>query len=168
MAISRSVTAAGEDIWKRTAAQLNQAAEALKPLGINLAYHNHNLEFAPIGKTTGWDILWRETERDLVSFEVDIGWIATAGLDPVRFLERSRGRVRLLHVKDVAQDNQTNFQITMKPAEVGNGILPWSRILPAAHRAGVQHFFVEQEPPFVIPRIEAASRSYVFLSQLKA
>ncbi len=167
-AISRSVTAAGEDIWKRTAALLNQTASTLQPLGINLAYHNHNLEFAPVGKTRGWDILWRETEHKLVSFEVDVGWVAAAGLDPVRFLERSRGRVRLLHVKDVAQDNRASFRISMQPADVGNGTLPWARILPAAHRAGVRHFFVEQEPPFVIPRIEAASRSYAFLSQLSA
>lgn len=167
-AISRSVTAAGEDIWRRTAALLNQAASSLQPLGIKIAYHNHNIEFAPVGNTTGWDILWHETDRELVSFEVDIGWVAAAGLDPVRFLERSRGRVRLLHVKDVAPDNQSSFRISMKPAEVGSGSLPWSRILPAAHRAGVRHFFVEQEPPFVIPRIEAASRSYAFLSQLRA
>lgn len=167
-AIGRAVAASGEDIWKRSAAQLNQKAAALRPLGINVAYHNHNLEFAPIGKTTGWDILARETDPRLVSFEVDVGWVAAAGLDPVRFLQRSRGRVRLLHVKDVAAGNQPGFKIGMKPAEVGVGTLPWSRILPAAYAAGVRHFYVEQEPPFAIPRIEAARRSYAYLSQLRA
>jgi sugar phosphate isomerase/epimerase len=167
-AISRSVIAAGEDIWKRSAAQLNQVASSLKPLDISVAYHNHNLEFAPVGKTTGWDILWRETEKGLVNFEVDIGWVAAAGLDPVHFLERCHGRASLLHVKDIAQGNENNFRISMKPTEVGSGILPWARILPAAYRAGVRHFFVEQEPPFVLPRIEAAARSYSFLSTIKA
>lgn len=172
-AISRSVAAAGEDIWKKSADVLNQKGSALKPLGINVGYHNHNLEFAPIatatgGKTTGWEILWRETQPDLVSFEVDLGWVATAGLDPIRFLRQARGRVRLLHVKDVAAGNPTSYRMTMKPAEVGSGTLEWSRILPEAHRAGVRHFLVEQEPPFTIPRIEAASRSFSFLSQVKA
>lgn len=167
-AIGRSVAAAGEDIWKQTAAQLNEKATLLKPLGIGVAYHNHNLEFAPVGKTTGWDILWRETDPKLVFFEVDIGWIATAGLDPVRFLGRSRGRVRLLHVKDVATGNPQSFKIGMKPMEVGSGTLPWAQILPAAHRAGVRHFYVEQEPPFTIPRIEAARKAYAYLSQLRA
>jgi sugar phosphate isomerase/epimerase len=73
-----------------------------------------------------------------------------------------------LHVKDVAPDNPQSYQISMKPAEVGSGTLNWSRILPAAQRAGVEHFLVEQEPPFVIPRIEAAAKSYAFLSQLTA
>lgn len=167
-AISRSVAAAGTDLWKRSADLLNQRASLLKPLGIQLGYHNHNVEFAPIGKTSGWDILWRETQPDLVSFEVDLGWVATAGLDPVRFLDRHRGRVRLLHVKDVAAGNPQSYQISMLPAEVGSGVLNWSQILPAAHRAGVQHYLVEQEPPFTIPRIEAAARSFAFLSQVQA
>ncbi|GGC00903.1 xylose isomerase [Novosphingobium endophyticum] len=167
-AISRTVAAAGEDIWKKTAATLNEKASALKPLGIKVGYHNHNVEFAPIGKTTGWDILWKETDPDLVKFEVDVGWIATAGLDPIAFLKRAAGRVSLLHVKDVAVGNPQSFRISMKPAEVGSGTLPWDKLLPAAYRAGVRHFLVEQEPPFVIPRIEAAIRSYAFLSKLKA
>jgi sugar phosphate isomerase/epimerase len=167
-AISRSVAAAGADIWKKSAELLNLKARALKPLGINVGYHNHNLEFAPIGKTTGWEILWRETQNDLVSFEVDLGWVATAGLDPVRFLKRARGRVRLVHVKDVAAGNPTSYRISMLPAEVGSGTLDWSRILPAAYAAGARHFLVEQEPPFTIPRIEAASRSFTFLSQVRA
>lgn len=167
-AIGRAVAAAGEDHWKRTADLLNRKASALKPLGIKVGYHNHNLEFAPLGKTTGWEILRKETDPGLVFFEVDIGWVATAGLDPVHFLERMRGRVRLLHVKDVAADNPKSYAISMKPAEVGSGVLNWSRILSSAQRAGVEHYLVEQEPPFVIPRIEAAAKSYAYLSRLEA
>jgi sugar phosphate isomerase/epimerase len=167
-AISRSVAGAGEDIWKRSAALLNEKASLLRPFGIRLGYHNHNIEFAPVGQTTGWDILFRETEPGLVSFEVDIGWVAAAGLDPVAFLERARGRVKLFHVKDVAQGSAANFRIAMDSIEVGAGTLDWARILPAAHRAGARHFYVEQEPPFAIARIEAARRSFEFLSRLRA
>jgi sugar phosphate isomerase/epimerase len=167
-ALSRTVAEAGEDIWKKTAAALNQRASLLRPLGIHVGYHNHNLEFAPIGKTNGWEILWKETDPKLVHFEVDVGWVATAGLDPVAFLKRAAGRVSLLHVKDAAKDNPQSYHIDMKPAEVGAGTLRWDRILPAAYDAGVRHFLVEQEPPFIIPRIEAARRSYTFLSKFIA
>lgn len=167
-AIARSVAAEGESIWKKTAATLNEKAAALRPLGIQVAYHNHNVEFAPIGNTTGWDILVRETDPRLVSFEVDLGWITTAGRDPVAFVRQHRGRIKLLHVKDVAAGNTTNFAITMKPAEVGSGTQPWARLLPAAYAAGVRHFYVEQEPPFAIPRIEAAQKSFTYLAALKA
>ncbi|MET0180385.1 MAG: sugar phosphate isomerase/epimerase [Novosphingobium sp.] len=167
VAIPRAFAAAGEDIWKRTAAVLNTAAAALKPSGVHVGYHNHNLEFAPIGQTTGWDILLRELDP-MVELEVDVGWVATAGLDPVAFLKRHRGRVTQLHVKDVARDNTTNFGLAMKPAEVGSGKLDWARILPAAAAAGVKHYYVEQEAPFAGPRIEAVRRSYNYLKQLRA
>lgn len=166
VAIGRAVAAAGEDHWKRSADLLNRKAAALAPLGIKVGYHNHNLEFAPVAGTTGWDIMWRETDPGLVFFEVDTGWIATAGRDPAAFLDGARGRVRLLHVKDVAADNPTSFAIGMNPAEVGSGVLDWASILPAAERAGVQHYLVEQEPPFTIPRIEAATKSFTFLNSL--
>lgn len=167
-AIGRSFAAAGADHWRRTAALLNEKAAALKPLGVALGYHNHNIEFAPVDKTTGWDILVRETDPRLVEFEVDTGWVATAGLDPVAFLRGLRGRATQLHVKDVAPGNTTNFVLAMKPAEVGSGTLDWAKILPAARSAGVHHFYVEQEPPFTIPRIEAARKSYAFLAALRA
>ncbi|MBB5685965.1 sugar phosphate isomerase/epimerase family protein [Sphingobium boeckii] len=167
-AIGRAMIEAGPDIWKRTASMLNERAAALKPFGIRLGYHNHNLEFAPVAGTTGWDILMAECDRDLIHFEVDAGWIATAGLDPVAFLRKHAGRVLQMHVKDVAAGNTQNFALSMKPAEVGSGVLDWARILPAAYKAGVRNFYVEQEPPFTIPRMEAARRSADFLTALKA
>jgi sugar phosphate isomerase/epimerase len=167
-AIGRSFATAGADHWRRTAALLNEKAAALKPLGVAVGYHNHNIEFAPVDGTTGWEILVRETDPTLVDFEIDTGWIATAGLDPVTFLRGLTGRATQLHVKDVAGGNTTNFALAMKPAEVGAGILDWNAILPAAYDAGVRHFYVEQEPPFTIPRIEAVRRSHHFLAQLHA
>ena len=168
VAIGRSVAAGGPDLWKRTAALLNEKGAALRPLGINVGYHNHNVEFAPIGATNGWEILVKETDPALVHFEVDVGWIATAGHDPAVFLKQHKGRVAQLHVKDVAKDNAVNYALSMKPAEVGAGVLDWARILPAAYQAGVRHFYVEQEPPFALPRMEAITRSYGYLAQLKA
>lgn len=167
-AIGRAFASAGEEPWKRTATLLNERAAALKALNISVGYHNHNLEFAPIGKTCGWDILARETDPHLVTFEVDVGWVVTGGRDPTAFLRKLKGRVAQLHVKDVARSNTVNYALSMQPAEVGSGALNWKPILTAAYDAGVRHFYVEQEPPFSMPRIEAARQSYAFLSQLRA
>jgi len=168
MTVGRTIAAAGEDIWKRTAETLNQRGEALRPLGIGVAYHNHNLDFAPIGRTTGWEILMRETERDLVGFEVDIGWVQLAGLDPVRFLDKARGRVKLLHVRDMADSQPAGYRIAMGSPVVGAGKLDWARILPAAYRAGARHFLVEQEPKGEGSPMEAAAKSFAYLSALRA
>lgn len=158
----------GPDYWRRTAQTLNEKAAALQAHGIALGYHNHNLEFAKFGEDTGWSILARETDPALVHFEVDVGWVASAGLDPAAFLEEYSGRVSQLHVKDLMASVTPNVTISMDPAEVGSGRLDWAQILPAAHCAGVRNFYVEQEPPFTIPRMEAAAKSYEFLAQLRA
>jgi sugar phosphate isomerase/epimerase len=164
----KAITAAGPDHWKRNGAFLNEKAAALKPHGISLSYHNHNIEFAPIGNETGWSILKRETDPGLIHFEVDVGWVAAAGIDPVAFLEGLKGRVRQLHVKDLLAATSKNVTIGMSPAEVGSGKLDWARLLPAAHRAGVRNYYVEQEPPFTIPRMEAAAKSFAYLASLRA
>ena len=167
-AIARAISEAGPDHWKKTAALLNERAAALKPHGIRLGYHNHNVEFARFGKQTAWEILVAETDKKLVSFEVDIGWVAAAGLDPVAFVKRHTGRIMAMHVKDVKASTKPNIALQMDPTEVGSGKQDWARILPAAAKAGCPHFYIEQEPPFEMARIDAAAKGYAFLKALKA
>jgi sugar phosphate isomerase/epimerase len=165
--ITNALTEAGGDGYKRTADLLNQKAAALKPHGITVGYHNHNFEFAPIGKTTGWDVLMKELDP-AVKIELDIGWVSAAGLDPVRFINKHKGRLRWMHVKDVKASTQANFALKMDPTEVGSGKLDWAKILPAARKAGVEHFYVEQEPPFSMARIDSAAKGFGFLKGLVA
>ena len=165
-AIGDALLAAGPDHWKRTAQLLNERAAALRPFGIRLGYHNHNMEFQPLpGGETGWDILLREVDPSLVNFELDLGWVSAAGRDPVAELGRLKGRVAAVHVKDIKASTKPNFIMQQVPTEVGSGRLEWHRILPAALAAGVSHFYVEQEPPFERDRLEAVALSYKFLSR---
>lgn len=165
-AIGDAVLAAGADHWKHTADVLNTRAAALRPFGIALGYHNHNMEFAPLaGRATGWDILLAQTDPALVNFEFDLGWAAAAGRDLPAELARLKGRVKAVHIKDIKASTKTNFALDQDPIEVGAGALNWANILPAAFAAGVAHFYVEQEPPFTIDRLEAVTRGYRFLSR---
>ncbi len=165
-AIARALAEAGPDHWKHTAERLNERAAALKPLGIRMGYHNHNVEFAAVGSTTGWDILAAETDPKLVWFEVDVGWIAAAGRDPAAFLAAHKGRVRWLHVKDLKASTKTNFALQMDPTEVGSGKQDWPKILAAAQAAGVEHYYLEQEAPFAMPRIDAAAKGFAYLAKV--
>ena len=166
--LAQAYVDAGENHWKQAAELLNEKASVLKPLGISLGYHNHNMEFAPMGNTSGWEILVKGTDPDLIDFEIDTGWLAAAGIDPVAFLQQHSGRIRWLHIKDIKPSTSVNCALAMDPVEVGAGKLDWPRIFPAAVAAGVAHFYVEQEPPFEIPRLEAITRSYQYLSELSA
>ncbi|MFM5925134.1 MAG: sugar phosphate isomerase/epimerase family protein [Novosphingobium sp.] len=164
--LAAAVAAGGADAWKRFAAQLNEKAPALAAHGITLGYHNHNVEFAPVGKTTPWAILQAETDPARVFFELDLGWISTAGLDPAAEIRRLGHRVRWLHIKDVKSTTKRNYALQMDPAVVGEGRQNWPAILKAAAAAGVRHYYIEQEPPFAIPRLEAVRRGNAYLSNL--
>jgi sugar phosphate isomerase/epimerase len=100
-----------------------------------------------------------------VFFELDLGWVSTAGLDPAAEIRRLGRRVRWLHVKDVKPTTKRNFALQMDPAVVGEGRIDWPGVLRAARLAGVRHFYIEQEPPFAIPRIEAVRQGYGFLAR---
>src|SRR5579883_968586 len=117
---SREMTA---DDWRRTAAQLNEKGAALKRAGLKLAYHNHNAEFTRHGSRTAYDILLENTESGLVWFEMDVGWVAAAGIDPIPLLRAHRGRFRLMHVKDIKASTTPNNAFEMDPADVGSGTL---------------------------------------------
>lgn len=154
--------------WRRTAAFLNDRARVLAPLGLKVGYHNHNFEFAPQGGTTGFDILLGETDPGLVSFEMDLGWVAAAGHDPAALLAAHPGRFTQVHVKDIKASTVTNFAARQDPTEVGAGTIDWKRVLPAAWTAGVRGYHVEQEPPFPGTRIDSVAKSYRFLAALEA
>lgn len=166
--IANAIKGAGSDLWVQLAELLNERAALLKPHGIAVGYHNHSAEFAPVEKSSGWEILAARTDPGLVHFEVDIGWVASAGLDPAAFLRKYSGRCRQVHVKDVKRGFKPSTAMETAPAEVGSGSVDWAHVLPAAYAAGVRNFYFEQEPPFTMTRMEAAAKSYAYLSQLRA
>ena len=156
------------DDWKATADLLNTKGAALKAAGLQLGYHNHNVEFAPVGGTTGLEVLLANTDPALVHFEMDAGWVVAAGHDPLALLKAHPHRFRQMHVKDVKATTKPNFAFQQDPTEVGSGIIDWKRLLAASYAAGVRDFFVEQEPPFETPRLEALKVSFDHLRALVA
>ena len=156
------------DDWKATADLLNTAGAKLKKAGLPLGYHNHNVEFAPVGGTTGMDYLLKNTDPALVHFEMDAGWVVAAGVDPLALLKAHPHRFRQMHVKDVQATTKPNFAFQQDPTEVGSGTIDWKRLLPASYAAGIRDFFVEQEAPFAKPRLESIKVSFDYLNTLVA
>ncbi|MEJ0099238.1 MAG: sugar phosphate isomerase/epimerase [Pseudomonadota bacterium] len=151
------------DDWQRTAELLNDRGGKLRGTGLRFGYHNHNPEFAPLGDTNGLELLLANTSPDDVVFELDVGWAAAGGVDPAALLSRHPRRFQLMHVKDIRASTKTNYALQQDPAEVGAGKLNWEGLLPAAFKAGVRKFYVEQEPPFTTDRFTAIDSSFRYL-----
>ncbi len=137
------------DDYKRVAERCNKAAVKAKKAGIQLAYHNHSFEFAPMeGKKSGYDILMAEF-ADEMQFEIDVFWVKLAGVEPVDLMKKLKGRVSQLHLKDLkAGIDIPHFEGGVpKEAfkELGNGIIPMEPIIKAAKAVGVAHCHVEQD-----------------------
>ncbi len=131
--------AAGYSAFARDAAPV---IARLKDAGIRFGYHNHAHEFERVGEgspRTRFDTLIEEGGPDLC-LELDLYWIAHAGLNPQRLVERCAGRVPVIHVKD---KEVADGQPVMAP--VGEGNLDWPGLLPACAAAGVEWYAVEQD-----------------------
>jgi sugar phosphate isomerase/epimerase len=162
------------DGWKHAAEVLNRAGETSKKAGIQLAYHNHWIEFVPLddGKLP-YDVLLENLDPNLVKMEMDLGWITVGGQDPVKYFQRYPGRFVMVHVKDVhevpdaatlragrfAGENMTIL------ADVGKGIINWKRIFAHSEQAGIKHYFVEHDNP--TNSMETARVSYAYLERLR-
>lgn len=164
--MARLAAAMTAEDWKANADFLNERGAALKKHGLRLAYHNHNVEFTPIGTTTAFALLVQGTDPDLVSFEMDAGWVAAAGIDPASLLSRYPHRFTAMHVKDIKAGTKPNFTLQLDPCEVGQGTIDWKTLLPKAYAANVRQYYVEQEPPYAKPPLESVAISFKYLDSL--
>ena len=128
----------GMDDYKRHIETWNKFGEVCKQTGIQFAYHNHDFEFIEYDGVKPYDVIMKETDADLVKFELDLYWITKSGNDPVEYFKKDPGRFHLWHVKDM--DPTDDFF-----APVGQGKMDFKKIFDARETSGLKYFFVEQD-----------------------
>ena len=153
------------DGFKQAGEQLATAAAAAKSSGIRVAFHNHAGEFrtfqSPASgvQMTGMDLLLQSSPADAVFVELDVYWIVKGGGDPLAFLDKYRGRVKMLHLKDASAAPE----IAMR--DVGAGTINWAEVLRRADAGGAEHAFVEHDNPG--DPAASARASFEYLSKLR-
>lgn len=158
----------GPEVYKRMAKQINTAGDLCAKAGLQLCYHQHAFEFGGEPGQRPWDILLSETDPRTMALELDVFWVAVAGLDPAQLIRDLKGRVKLLHLKDRAPGVPKQFSEAVSPGafrEVGLGSLNFPAILKAAADLKVAHYFVEQDQTAGDP-IESVRTSYRNLIKL--
>lgn len=153
------------DDWKWNAQQLNRVGELARRAGVRCGYHNHNMEFRSYDGVVAFDELLRWTDPALVTIELDVAWVATAGHDPAACLHKHADRISLLHVKDVRKDLQVTQELRAQTTEVGSGGIDWKALFAAASPEHIRHYFVEQEN-FAGSPLAAAKISFDYLRRL--
>ena len=145
------------------AKQAEEFCHKLKEDGIDLYYHNHHIEFMKLenGKYL-LDVL-RENAPTM-GFELDTHWIHRGGENPVEFIKKYAGSVRLLHLKDYKIANvempdmsqgfdmkafaNAFFAQPVRFAELGAGSLPLKACIEAGLEGGAEYFLIEQDDSY--------------------
>jgi sugar phosphate isomerase/epimerase len=123
-------------------AQLEAWGKACRQSGLRFAYHNHAFEFAALDSSGGTLFAaLLSTDPSLVELELDVFWAEYAGKDALTLIREHRDRISLLHLKDIAADQDP------QDVPVGRGTLDWGEILAAGKAADVRWFVVEQDNP---------------------
>lgn len=151
------------DGYRRWLEDAQPVIECLKAEGLRFGHHNHASEFFRPERcgATLEDILIDEGGDGLM-MELDLYWIAHAGVNPERILERCKGRVPVIHLKDKEAQSGTN---DCRIAPIGEGGMDWPHIISACADAGVEWYAIEQDQCYRDP-FDCLVSSYEYLTSL--
>jgi sugar phosphate isomerase/epimerase len=159
--------ATSADAFKEFAAQYNKWGEEAVKYGLEFGFHNHNVEFQSFDAVTGLEILMKETDPELVKWQMDCYWVTQAGEDPIAMIQKYGKRLQTLHFKD----RKPNVPTSAKPGapahftEVGTGTINFKALWDAASAFHIPYFFVEQDQT-EIPPLESIKVSYNNLKKI--
>ncbi|MFI6426333.1 sugar phosphate isomerase/epimerase family protein [Promicromonospora sp. NPDC050880] len=147
-----------------TAAYLDRLGEYSRHHGAGkMLVHNHTDVFErtfthpDTGETvTAWEALVENTNPRYVTFELDVGWAAEAGIDVVDLIEEHGDRIELLHVKDAVN---IGSEEGLTQVGLGDGEMDLTGILGAA-RGEVRYYTYEWD---WAPSFESSARSFDYL-----
>jgi sugar phosphate isomerase/epimerase len=133
----------------RRIAEMNAMGKLLREKhGLTFVLHNHGMEFVSEGQGTLYDLILAQTRPEDVSFELDVLWAYLPGADPVAIFERYGVRIPLMHVKDVRKGVPRSWghkYDSDNDVTLGTGQLDQAAIFAAAKKAGVKHYYLEDE-----------------------
>ena len=112
----------------------------------------------------GQDVMMKNTDPELVDFELDMYWVVAAGQDIGTWLNKYPKRFRLCHVKDRRKDataTETDASVV-----VGTGSINYAKILKTAKKRGMEYYIIEQEKWDGTTPMDAAQANAAFMKTL--
>jgi len=162
------------DLFTRADAQngaevFNKFGKAAQDAGLTFGYHCHGYEFVPSPQGTLFDTFAGLADPKIVSFQIDVFHAFNGGADPVALIEKHKGRVKSLHVKDrkkgvPVKAGSAGAEDPDMDVPVGTGGIDYPAVLRAATKAGVSYYYIEDESKDPLGHIP---QSVAFLSSVK-
>lgn len=175
------------------AKKLNELGQYTNQYGIMLTYHNHTQEYASFveGKTI-IETLIEETNPKFVGFEIDAGWCAAAGVNPIDFIKKYADRVKLIHIKESSEaigpqppmdfsgfekdengrpifsDEVLKEMDRIKKINclAGDGLVDWKKLKEDVEKAGCYAYYIVEREYSANDRVEALANDFKYYSSL--
>lgn len=129
------------DDWKKSADDMNKIGELTKKSGIQLGYHNHDMEFAKLDGQLIYDVLLQHYDADLVKLQFQVQ-VIMLGYKAADYFRKYPGRFISAHLYDWTGKDQ-------ELAALGKGVVDWDDFFAAAKVGGLNNCFVEMGEPYL-------------------
>lgn len=131
--------------------------------GKRFGYHNHALEFCKMNDKLIFDHMLERIPAELMGVILDTYWVQVGGADIYQWIDKMKGRLYCVHLKDqgVQEDGKSP-----KMMPVGEGNLNFPAILKAFEQAGAEYAFVEQDKCNGEDPFDCLERSFNYLKSL--
>jgi len=134
------------DEYLKACDELNTIGEKTKAAGIQMGFHNHNMEFEKRDGNLIYDALMERLDPDLVKMQFQVA-VIDIGYKAADYFKKYPGRFISAHLADWSQELK-------KQVPIGQGVVDWKDFFEAAKVGGVQNFFVEMNPETFGPSAE--------------
>ncbi len=145
----RPADAAG---WAAVGQRLGALSQRLGRERLRVAWHNHAFEFSPLDDAS---LPIEHLLGKHLNWEADLAWVVKGGGDPKPWIQRFRGRIPLVHVKDIAPAGDKPEEDGW--ADVGTGTLEWAELWHLCAAAGSDVMIAEHDNPSDFDRFARVS-----------
>jgi hypothetical protein len=148
------------DLLKKTADEVNRAADSVKAHKLRVGYHNHTDDFNRIDGEYWWNRFADLTSKNVI-LQLDTGNASEAeGVAPQSFITRNAGRTISMHVKPFSKKDPNAY--------LGADELDWKGIMTAAESVGgIEWYIIEYEKEGV-PPLESLKANLELFKKLRS
>jgi sugar phosphate isomerase/epimerase len=142
--------------WTRFIKKVNDICKQVQDAGMTYGYHNHDFDFERFNGVCAIDRLIAECP-DLY-FIPDLFWIQAGGANPLTYLDKLKGRIKVVHFKDYRIVRRTR-----QFAEIGQGNMEWQELVPRCEKTAIPYAVIEQDADYLLDPFDSLALSRKFL-----
>ena len=121
--------------WLKAADELNIMGTKTKKSGIQMGYHNHDMEFEKIGDTLIYEALMKQFDPAYIKMQFQVA-VISKGYKASTYFTKYPGRYISAHLADWSPAEKKNVPL-------GKGIVDWKEFFATLKTGGVENIFVE-------------------------